>query len=49
MWFVVAAERPEGIGRVLEEIERETGCRALDLPKRRENYLRLKLDAGAAR
>jgi len=49
MWFVVAAERPEGIGQVLEEIERETGYRALDLPKRREYYLRLKLDAGAAR
>jgi DNA-binding Lrp family transcriptional regulator len=48
MWFVVAAERPEGIGRVLGEIERETGYRALDLPKRREYYLRLKLDAGAA-
>ena len=39
----------EGIGRVLEEIEQETGYRALDLPKRREYYLRLKLDAGAAR
>jgi hypothetical protein len=49
MWFVVAAERPEGIGRVLEEIEHETGYRALDLPKRREYYLRLKLDAGVAR
>jgi DNA-binding Lrp family transcriptional regulator len=49
MWFVVAAERPEGIGRVLEEIEHETGYRPLDLPKRREYYLRLKLDARAAR
>jgi DNA-binding Lrp family transcriptional regulator len=49
MWFVVAAERPEGIGRVLKEIERETGHRVLDLPKRREYYLRVKFDAGAAR
>lgn len=49
MWFVLAAERPEGIGRVLAEIEQETGYRALDLPKRREYYLRLKLDAGAGR
>ncbi|HLB13842.1 MAG TPA: AsnC family transcriptional regulator [Burkholderiales bacterium] len=49
MWFVVAAERPEGIGEVLKAIEHETGYRALDLPKRREYYLRLKLDAGAAR
>jgi hypothetical protein len=49
MWFVVATERPEGIGEVLAAIERETGYRALDLPKQREYYLRLKLDAGAAR
>jgi siroheme decarboxylase len=49
MWFVVATERPEGIGEVLAAIERETGCRAIDLPKQREYYLRLKLDAGAAR
>jgi DNA-binding Lrp family transcriptional regulator len=46
MWFVVATERPEGIAQVLGEIEHETGYRALDLPKRREYYLRLKLDAG---
>ena len=49
MWFVVAVERPEGIGEVLAAIERETGYRAIDLPKQREYYLRLKLDAGAAR
>jgi DNA-binding Lrp family transcriptional regulator len=49
MWFVVAAERPENVGRVLEEIARETGYHALDLPKQREYYLRLKLDAEAVR
>ena len=49
MWFVVAAERPERVGEVLGAIERETGCRAIDLPKEREYFLRLKLDAGAAR
>jgi siroheme decarboxylase len=49
MWFVVATERPEGIGEVLAAIECETGCRAIDLPKEREYFLRLKLDAGAAR
>jgi DNA-binding Lrp family transcriptional regulator len=48
MWFVVATERPEGVGELLAAIERETGCRAIDLPKEREYYLRLKLDAGAA-
>jgi DNA-binding Lrp family transcriptional regulator len=49
MWFVVATERPEGIGRVLDDIERETGYHPLNLPKRREYYLRLNLDAGEAR
>jgi DNA-binding Lrp family transcriptional regulator len=49
MWFVVATERPEGIGELLAAIERETGCRVMSLPKEREYYLRLQLDAGAAR
>jgi DNA-binding Lrp family transcriptional regulator len=49
MWFVVATERPEGIATVLGAIERETGYRAIDLPKEREYFLRLKLDAGAAK
>ena len=49
MWFVVATERPECVGAVLEAIECETGYRAINLPKQREYYLRLKLDAGAAR
>ena len=49
MWFVIATERPEEVAGVLEAIERETGYRAINLPKQREYYLRLKLDAGAAR
>jgi DNA-binding Lrp family transcriptional regulator len=49
MWFVVATERPEGIGELLAAIELETGCRVMSLPKEREYYLRLQLDAGAAR
>lgn len=49
MWFVVATEHPESVVGVLEAIERETGYRAINLPKEREYYLRLKLDAGAAR
>jgi len=48
MWFVVAAERPDGVGEVLAAIERETGCRAMSLPKEREYFLRLKLEAGVA-
>ena len=43
MWFVVAAERPEGVGNVIREIERETGYAVLDLPKLTEYFLDLRL------
>jgi siroheme decarboxylase len=43
MWFVVAAERPEEVQRVIGEIERETGLGVLDLPKLAEYYLDLRL------
>ena len=46
MWFVVAAERPEDISRVIGEIERETGLRVLDLPKLNEYFLDLRLPVG---
>jgi DNA-binding Lrp family transcriptional regulator len=49
MWFVVGTERPGRVAEVLAAIERETGYRPLDLPKEREYYLHLKLDAEAAR
>jgi len=45
MWFVVATERPESIRVVLAEIESESGYRVLDLPKRREYYVGLRLEA----
>ncbi len=45
MWFVVATERPEAIRAVLAEIETESGYRVLDLPKRREYYVGLRLEA----
>ena len=45
MWFVVATERPESIRAVLTEIETESGYRVLDLPKRREYYVGLRLEA----
>lgn len=45
MWFVVAAERPERVAEVLEEIARETGLQVLDLPKRTEFFLELRLAA----
>lgn len=45
MWFVVAAERPERVAEVLGEIARETGLAVLDLPKRAEFFLELRLAA----
>jgi DNA-binding Lrp family transcriptional regulator len=44
MWFVVATERPESIRAVLAQIEAETGYRVLDLPKRREHFVGLRLE-----
>jgi DNA-binding Lrp family transcriptional regulator len=44
MWFVVASDRPEGIGECLDAIRAETGLRVYDFPKRREFYLGLWLD-----
>ncbi len=45
MWFVVATERPEAIRAVLADIETESGYRVLDLPKRREYFVGLRLEA----
>jgi DNA-binding Lrp family transcriptional regulator len=45
MWFVVAAEDPEGVRRVLGEIERETDCEVLDLPRLEAYGLNLRLEA----
>jgi len=44
LWFVVAVERPEDVGRVLAAIERETGLRVYDFPKLREFCLGLRLE-----
>lgn len=43
MWFVAAAETPEGIARVIERIERDTGCKVYNFPKLREYFIELKL------
>jgi DNA-binding Lrp family transcriptional regulator len=45
MWFVVATEQPEAIRAVLADIETESGYRVLDLPKRREYFVGLRLEA----
>jgi len=44
MWFVIAAERPERIAQVIDEIERETGLEVLNLPKLEEFFIGLKVE-----
>ncbi|HTN65704.1 MAG TPA: AsnC family transcriptional regulator [Burkholderiaceae bacterium] len=43
MWFVVAAETPDGVARALARIESDSGCRVFNFPKQREYFVELKL------
>jgi siroheme decarboxylase len=43
MWFVIAAETPNGIERVIREIESETGCEVFNFPKSHEYFVEMKL------
>ena len=45
MWFVLAAEQPEGIPAALARIEAATGLRVLDFPKLDEYFVELRLTA----
>jgi len=45
MWFVLAVAEPSEIPGVIARIERETGLPVLNLPKEREYFLELRLDA----
>jgi len=45
MWFVIAAEKPEEVERVIADIEQETGFTVLDLPRLEAYHLHLHLDA----
>jgi len=45
MWFVLAAESPRKLAQARERIERETGYPVLALPKEREFYVALRLEA----
>ena len=47
MWFVLATETPDGIGRAIGEIERSTGFAVHAFPKEREFFVELKLPAEA--
>ena len=43
MWFVVAAETPEGVDAAIADVERVTGLPVLAFPKEREFFVELKL------
>jgi DNA-binding Lrp family transcriptional regulator len=45
MWFVLATETPEGIGRTAREIEGETGLKVLRFPKEREFFIGFRVAA----
>ena len=45
MWFVVATERPEDVGRVLADIASETGLVVHDMRKLEEFFVGLRFEA----
>lgn len=44
MWFVLATETPDGILDCIQRIEKQTGCRVLNLPKLQEFFVGLYLE-----
>lgn len=45
MWFVLATETPERIAAVIADIERATGLKVYNMPKREEFYVGLRFEA----
>jgi DNA-binding Lrp family transcriptional regulator len=45
MWFVIATETPEQIQRTITAIEQQTGLTVYNMPKIKEYFVRLKLEA----
>ena len=45
MWFVLATETPERIDRVIAAIERDTGYKVHNMPKREEFFVGLRFEA----
>lgn len=45
MWFVLATEKPEQVASVIGQIERQTGLVVYNMPKIREYYVGLQLEA----
>ncbi|MFI3119568.1 MAG: Lrp/AsnC family transcriptional regulator [Methylococcaceae bacterium] len=45
MWFVIATETPEQIQQTVTAIERQTGLNVYNMPKNKEYFVNLKLEA----
>ena len=45
MWFVIATEQPERLNEVLVEIAEQTGLQVYNMPKMKEFFVGLKLEA----
>ena len=45
MWFVLAASSPFRINEIILEIEKETGCPIMNLPREEEFFVELRLSA----
>jgi DNA-binding Lrp family transcriptional regulator len=45
MWFVIATDHPERITEVIKAIEEQTGLRVYNMPKIKEYFVGLKLEA----
>ncbi|MGJ0428074.1 Lrp/AsnC family transcriptional regulator [Methylobacter sp.] len=45
MWFVIATESPEQVQQTIEAIERQTGLTVYNMPKIKEYFVNLKLEA----
>ncbi|MFA6053304.1 MAG: AsnC family transcriptional regulator [Methylobacter sp.] len=45
MWFVIATETPEQIQQTINAIERQTGLTVYNMPKNKEYFVNLKLEA----
>ena len=45
MWFVIATDVPERLAEVIQEIEQKTGLSVYNMPKIKEYFVGLKLEA----
>lgn len=45
MWFVIATETPEQIRQTINAIEQQTGLTVYNMPKNKEYFVNLKLEA----